>query len=64
MLRAKTAFQHAGLTVTSATTIFLSTVRPTLADYLPRSAWLQRSSYALHEWLGILWYNLRYRKPA
>lgn len=58
MQRAKTAFQKAGLTVLPAPTIFLSSVRPTIADYLPRSAWLQRSSYALHEWLGIVWYNV------
>jgi len=64
MQRAKTAFQHAGLTVTPAPTIFLSAVHPTIADYLPRSAWLQRSSYALHEWLGIAWYHLRYRKSS
>lgn len=60
MPRATTAFQQAGLQVTPAATIFLSTIRPTVVDYLPRSVWLQRSSYALHEWCGIAWYHVRY----
>lgn len=59
MPRATTAFRQAGLQVTPAATIFLSTIRPSFADYLPRSVWLQRSSYALHEWLGIAWYSVR-----
>lgn len=59
MPRAAAAFQQAGLQVTAAPTIFLNTIRPTIADYLPRTIWLQRSSYALHEWLGIAWYSVR-----
>ena len=62
MTRAKRVFQQAGFEVVPAATIFLSAVHPTIADYFPRSAWLQRSSYAMHEWLGLGWYSLRYRK--
>lgn len=62
MQRAKTVFQQTGLEVRPAATVFLSAVHPTIVDYFPTSTWLQRSSYAMHEWLGIAWYSLRYRQ--
>jgi hypothetical protein len=47
------------LTVTAAPTPVESVRRPDLLDYLPRvSAW-QSGYYALHEWIGLLWYRLR-----
>lgn len=62
MQRAKIAFQQAGLQVVPAATLFTSSVRVTLSDFLPTS--LHLASYALHEWLGLAWYWLRHRNPA
>lgn len=64
MQRAKTVFMQAGLEVTPAPTVFLSAAAPTVADYFPRAQWLQRASYAMHEWLGLAWYGLRHRLPV
>jgi len=64
MQRAKLVFEHMGFEVIAAPTIFVSTARSTPADFLPSAHWLQKSSYAMHEWLGLAWYGLRYRNLA
>ncbi len=64
MERAKKAFMQTGLEVVAAPTVFLSTGRSVPSDFLPRSIWLQHAAYALHEWIGIAWYQLRHRNPA
>ena len=64
MQRAKLVFEQMGLEVIPAPTIFVTTMRPTLADFLPHAHWLQKSSYAMHEWLGLAWYGLRHRNLA
>ena len=61
MQRSKLVFEQMALEVIPAPTIFVTTTRPTLADFLPHAYWLQKSSYAMHEWLGLAWYALRYR---
>jgi uncharacterized SAM-binding protein YcdF (DUF218 family) len=61
MQRAKLVFEQMGLEVIPAPTIFMTTMRSTSADFLPHAHWLQKSSYAMHEWLGLVWYGLRYR---
>ncbi len=61
MQRAKRVFEQMGFEVIPAPTIFLSTTRTSAADFLPQAYWLQKSSYALHEWLGQVWYALRHR---
>jgi len=61
MPRSVQIFERAGLQITPAPTAFY-TVTPVLpSDFIPRTGWLVQSSYALHEWIGILWYQLRYR---
>lgn len=62
MQRAKLIFEQAGLDVVPAPTIYASTMRTTLADFLPTG--LHQASYAMHEWLGLAWYWLRHRNLA
>ncbi|MFJ2989740.1 YdcF family protein [Collimonas sp. NPDC087041] len=59
MLRAQAMFVHAGLDTVAAPTVFLSRDRLTLLSFLPSGEGMQRSAYALHEWLGLLWYRIR-----
>lgn len=61
MQRAKLVFEKMGFEVIAAPTIFVSNTRSTPADFFPSAHWLQKSSYAMHEWLGLAWYGLRYR---
>ena len=55
--------QHAGLTVQPAPTAFLSGEGrgQNLFDWLPTAYALSLSRAALHEYLGLAWYRLRYR---
>jgi len=52
-------FESHGFSVIPAGTQFSSTRVDSILDLLPTPAGLRDSSYALHEWLGILWYKLR-----
>ncbi len=61
MPRAKIVFEQMGLEVVPAATIFVSSMQTTPVDFLPHAHWLQKTSYALHEWLGLAWYYLRHR---
>lgn len=61
MARAAEAFGATPVTAipapTAGTTFGLGLSLP---DLIPSSRGLRNSAYALHEWLGILWYRLRY----
>lgn len=59
MRRAAPLFQAQGLDVVPAGIHFSSTRLDTVFSVLPTPAGLRDSSFALHEWLGILWYKLR-----
>ncbi|WP_155835031.1 YdcF family protein [Herbaspirillum sp. RV1423] len=59
MPRAVLSFRKAGLEVMPAPTVFFSRERLNLFDFLPGGEGLRRSNYALHEWIGMLWYQLR-----
>lgn len=61
MQRAKSVFRQAGFDVVAAPTIFVSASRATAVDYFPRSIWLHHTAYAMHEWLGLAWYQVRHR---
>lgn len=61
MPRAVRIFERTGLQVTPAPTAFVTTAPMLPGDFVPRTQWLVQSSYALHEWIGIVWYRLRYR---
>ena len=65
MLRAREAFERARLTVVPAATVFTSIdADGSLRDLVPRATMLARSSYALHELLGRLWYRFAYANPG
>ncbi len=57
--RAVPLFQAQGLTVHPAGTQFARTRINDVFDLVPTPAGLRDSTFALHEWLGILWYKLR-----
>ena len=57
--RAVPLFESQGLSVIPAGTQFSSIELDSILDLLPTAAGLRNSTYALHEWLGILWYKLR-----
>ncbi len=63
MPRAAAAFRRTGLTVTPAPLGFEGTLRMEsgLKGLIPSPQVLYSSYLALHEWIGILWYRLRYR---
>lgn len=56
--RALIAFRATGLTVTAAPVLLDRPSMLVFEDFLPRArSWLE-SYYALHEWIGCLWYSL------
>ncbi len=63
MPRATAAFRHAGLEVVPAATGFAGKLRSEagLMTLVPSARVLLSSYLALHEWIGILWYRIRYR---
>lgn len=61
MPRALASFRRTGLDVVPAPTVFFSRERLGLRDYVPSGEGLRRSNYALHEWIGLAWYEIRYK---
>lgn len=59
MPRARTAFERAGLEVVSAPTMFFGDQPQSLYSWVPSAEGMRRSSYAVYELLGIVWYRLR-----
>ncbi len=57
--RAAVQFERRGLTVIPAGTQFSSTEIDSPLSLLPSALGLRDSYFALHEWLGVLWYKLR-----
>jgi uncharacterized SAM-binding protein YcdF (DUF218 family) len=65
MPRAQAIFDRADLAAVAAPTRFLRDERFSAIYYVPDGEGLRRSHYALHEWLGLLWYRLRHGdKPS
>ena len=64
MRRSKMVFSQDGLEVVGAPTMFFSKGKLTFLDLLPSVEGLRRSRYAIHEWLGMAWYCVRYRAWA
>lgn len=60
MPRAKRAFAAAGFDVVTAPTRFLGRRPIDSASFIPKATELEYSSYAIHEWIGMLWYRIRY----
>ena len=60
MNRAEQIFLRAGLEVVPAPTAFKKVGRITVASFIPSAGALADSHYALHEWIGLVWYRIRY----
>lgn len=60
MTRAQQIFRHQDLQVIAAPTYYHSHGRLMLHDFIPGAKGFQLSYYALHEWIGLLWYRHRY----
>jgi uncharacterized SAM-binding protein YcdF (DUF218 family) len=58
MPRARMAFERAGLDVVPAPASFISGKPFGLASFIPTAQALRNSHYALHEWLGLIWYQV------
>lgn len=58
MPRAMMAFERAGIEVIPAPSTFIATGTLSLASFIPTAQALRHSHYALHEWLGLLWYQI------
>jgi uncharacterized SAM-binding protein YcdF (DUF218 family) len=59
MRRALIAFRAAGITATAAPVAMDEPPRLAWHNLVPRVSSWQASFYALHEWIGIAWYELR-----
>ncbi len=59
MPRAQAAFVSAGFDVVPATTYFRARRPLDAASFIPKARELENSSYAIHEWIGLLWYQIR-----
>jgi uncharacterized SAM-binding protein YcdF (DUF218 family) len=62
MPRAERVFGEAGLTVTAAPTSYLGHGALIAADFIPGGGALRDSHYAMHEWIGLLWYRIAHQK--
>jgi uncharacterized SAM-binding protein YcdF (DUF218 family) len=60
MPRARWAFEHVGLLVVPVPSHFVASRDLHLASFIPNAQSLKNSHYAIHEWLGLLGYSLRY----
>ncbi|MFC5547713.1 YdcF family protein [Massilia aerilata] len=59
MPRARMAFEHEGLEVVSAPTMFFGCQARSASSLVPSAEGMRRSWYALYELLGFAWYRLR-----
>ena len=60
MPRAAAAFERTGLAATPAPTGFVASGPLTASDFVPNGSALAVSHYAMHEWVGMLWYRIRH----
>jgi len=58
MPRSQRTFSEAGLSVIAAPTAYLGQGSLQAGDFIPGAPALRESHYALHEWIGIVWYRL------
>jgi uncharacterized SAM-binding protein YcdF (DUF218 family) len=56
MRRAMASLRATGIEPIAAPTRFIRTPAPITEDFVPNASSLRASYYALHEWLGLLWY--------
>lgn len=60
MPRARNIFESTGLRVIPAPTGFHAQNGLAPHDFIPSAGALKDSHYAMHEWLGLLWYRIRH----
>jgi uncharacterized SAM-binding protein YcdF (DUF218 family) len=60
MPRARLCFEQAGLQVLAAPTAFQPPPRLRLGSFKPSTRALNDTFWASHEWLGLVWYRLRF----
>lgn len=60
MPRASRSFAYTGLEVVPAPTYFRARRPLDLAGFIPNAHELDSSSYAIHEWIGLVWYRIRH----
>lgn len=59
MLRARTAFERAGLQVVDAPTMFFRDQAQGMSAWFPSAEGMRRSWYAVYELIGLAWYRVR-----
>ena len=59
MRRALLSFEGTGLTVTAAPTPLFESLGPLWGEFLPQADAWETSYFALHEWIGYAWYDIR-----
>jgi uncharacterized SAM-binding protein YcdF (DUF218 family) len=64
MPRAQRIFSRVGLDVIAAATNYQAQGSLQLVDFIPGAAALRNSAYAMHEWVGLLWYEVAHRHPS
>jgi uncharacterized SAM-binding protein YcdF (DUF218 family) len=60
MPRSQRIFEQTGLEVMAAPTNYIGQGALHVADFIPNAGALRDSHYALHEWIGLLWYRIAY----
>jgi uncharacterized SAM-binding protein YcdF (DUF218 family) len=60
MARSMVAFNKSGLQPVAAPTGFVSRESHGALDFVPNGLAMALSYYATHEWIGMLWYRVRY----
>lgn len=60
MPRAKRCFESQGIEVVPAPTAYYGKEKMSVYDFIPSSKALYYSYFAFHEYLGLMWYRLRY----
>ena len=58
MPRARMAFEQAGFDVQAVPSSFVANKPRDLSSFIPTAQALRHSHYALHEWIGLLWYRI------
>jgi uncharacterized SAM-binding protein YcdF (DUF218 family) len=64
MPRSRRVFTQAGLTVIPAPTSYLGSGELIAGDFIPGGGGLSDTHYAMHEWIGLLWYRLAHRQHS
>ncbi len=59
MPRAKKAFENSGFKVVAAPTVFHVKEIKGMMNFIPQASYLHLANIALHEWVGMVWYEVQ-----